>query len=88
MSPFFANSGFHPHYDFELNISIDAAEEGEMQTAAERLELIHEVARIEMRYAQLRQAEGADTHRTHVPAFQPGDLMWVDGRNWRMARPS
>jgi len=44
MSPFFANCGFHPHYDFQLDIRVDAAEEGEAQTAAERLKLIHEVA--------------------------------------------
>jgi len=86
MSPFFANCGFHPHYDFELDIRVDAVEEGEAQTAAERLELIHEVARAEMRYAQLQQEEGADAHRTHVPAFRPGDLVWVDGRNWRTVR--
>ena len=34
MSLFFANCGFHPHYDFELDIWIDATEEGETQTAA------------------------------------------------------
>ena len=88
MSPFFTNFGFHPRYDFELDIRVDAAEEGEAQTTAERLELIHEVARTEMRYAQLRQAEGADTHRTHAPTFRPGNLVWVDGRNWRTACPS
>jgi len=88
LSPFFANCGFHPRYDFELDIRVDAPEEREAQTAAERLELIHEVARTEMRYAQLRQAEGADAHRTPAPAFRPGDLVWVDGRNWRTARPS
>jgi len=88
LSPFFANCGFHPRYDFELDIRVDAPEEREAQTAAERLELIHKVARTEIRYAQLRQAEGADTHRTHAPAFRPGDLVWVDGWNWRMARPS
>jgi len=35
MSPFFANCGFHPRYDFELDIHVDAAEEGEAQTTAE-----------------------------------------------------
>ena len=75
MSPFFTNFGFHQRYDFELDIRVDAAEEQEAQTAAERLELIHEVARTKMRYAQLRQAEGADAHRAHAPAFRPGDLV-------------
>jgi len=88
LSLFFANLGFHPRYDFELDIREDTADEHQAQTAAERLELIHEVVRTEMRYAQLRQAEGADAHRTHAPAFRPGDLVWVDGRNWRTARPS
>jgi len=67
---------------------VDAPEEREAQTAAERLELIHEVAPTEMRYAQLRQAEGADAHRINTPAFQPSDLVWVDGWNWRTAPPS
>jgi len=61
---------------------VDAPEETEAQSAAERLECIHKVARAEIRYAQMRQADGADRHRTSVPAFQPGDLVWVDGRNW------
>jgi len=45
MSPFFTNFGFHPCYDFELDIRVDAVEEREAQTAAEQLELIHKVAR-------------------------------------------
>ena len=35
MSPFFANCGFHPRYDFELDIRVDAAEEVEVQPVAE-----------------------------------------------------
>jgi len=35
LSPFFANCGFHPRYDFELDIRVDAPEEREAQTAAE-----------------------------------------------------
>jgi transposase InsO family protein len=88
LSPFFANLGYHPRYDFELDIRVDTPEEREAQTAAERLNLIHEVVRTEMRYAQVRQADNADRHRTPAPAFQPGDLVWVDGRNWRTERPS
>ena len=36
----------------------------------------------------MRQTDGADRHHTPAPAFQPGDLVWVDGRNWRTAHPS
>jgi len=88
LSPFFANLGYYPRYDFELDIRVDAPEEREAQTAAERLKRIHEVARAEMRYAQMQQADGADRHCMPAPAFQLGDLVWVDGRNWRTARPS
>src|SRR3979411_583979 len=69
LSPFFANLGYHPRCDFELEIRVDNPEEREAQTAAERLELIHEVARTEMRYAQMRQTEGADRHRIPATAF-------------------
>ena len=41
-----------------------------------------------MHYAQARQQEGEDARRTPAPAFQPNDLVWVDGRNWRTERPS
>jgi len=51
-SPFFANAGYHPHCDFELDIRVDDPEEYRAQTAAERLHQIHEVARSEMRYVQ------------------------------------
>jgi len=75
LSLFLTNLGYHPRYDFELDIRVDAPEEREAQMAAERLERIHEVARAEMRYAQMRQADGADRHCMPAPAFQPGDLV-------------
>jgi len=88
LSPFFANAGYHPHCDFELDICVDDPEEYRAQTAAKRLQQIHEVARSEMRYGQARQQDNADSQRTLAPAFQPDDLVWVDGRHWRTERPS
>ena len=88
LSPFFVNFGYHPRYDFELDLQVDAPEAREAQMAVERLERIHEVARAEMPYAQMRQTGGADRHRMPAPAFQPGDLVWIDERNWRTACPS
>ena len=41
-----------------------------------------------MQFVQVRQSDGADCHRIAATAFQPGDLVWVDGRNWRTTRPS
>jgi len=60
LSPFFANLGYHPHCDFELDIRVDNPEENRVQTAAKRLHRIHKVARSEMRYAQARQQDNAD----------------------------
>jgi len=88
LSPLFPNLGYHPRYDFELDLQVDAPEAREAQMAVERLERIHEVARAEMPYAQMRQTGGADRHRMPAPAFQPGDLVWIDERNWRTACPS
>ena len=37
LSPFFANLGYHPRCEFELDIRVDDPEEYRAQTAAERL---------------------------------------------------
>ena len=88
ISPFFANLGFNPKWDLELDIRVDNDDEAAAQTAAERLQMIHDVARSEMRYAQIRQQDNTDNHRTPAPASQPGDMVWIDGRFWRTERPS
>jgi len=88
VSPFFANLGYHPRCDFELDTCTDNPEEQQAQTAVERIQHLHDLARTEIRYAQARQQENADCHRVPAPAFQPGDMVWVDGRNWRTERPS
>jgi len=55
VSPFFANLGYHPHCDIELDISTDTPEEQQAQTTVERIQHLHDLARTEMRYAQARQ---------------------------------
>jgi len=88
MSAFYANLGFHPKWDLELDIRTHNRNEIQAQTSAERLNIIHNVARSEMHYAQTRQQDDSDNHRTPAPAFQPGDMGWVDARFWRTGRPS
>jgi hypothetical protein len=41
-----------------------------------------------MRYVQAKYIDNADAHRLPAPAFQPGDLVWLDTRNMRTIRPS
>jgi hypothetical protein len=51
LSPFFANHGYNPRWDLELDIRTDNGEEAIAQTVAERFQTIHDVARSEMHYA-------------------------------------
>jgi len=44
--------------------------------------------RTEMGYAQERQQENADRHRTPAPSFQIGDKVWLNAKNIRTQRPS
>jgi len=88
LSPFYANLGYHPKCDLELDVQTDNHDEIQVQTAAERLNIIHDVARSEMRYAQTRQQDKTDNHRTPAPVFLPDDMVWIDGRFWRTQRPS
>ena len=71
-----------------MDIRTDNGDEDAVQTVAERLQIIHDVTRSEMRYAQIRQQNNTDNHRVPAPAFQPGDMVWIDGRFWRTERPS
>ena len=52
LSPFFANAGYHPRCDLELDIRVDDPEEYQAQTAAEHLHQIQEAARSKIRYTQ------------------------------------
>jgi len=88
MSPFYANLGYHPKCDLELDVRTDNHDEIQVQTAAEWLNIIHDVARSEMRYAQTRQQDNTDNHRTPAPVFLPNDMVWIDGWFWRTQCPS
>jgi len=60
LSPFFANLGFHPGCDFQLDIRVDNPEKHQAQTTAERLHQIHKVARSEMQYPHTQQQYNTD----------------------------
>ena len=87
-SPFFANYGLNPRIDFNFDIRVDNPLEASAQEAAERLHEIHEYLRTHMLYVQAKYIDNADAHRLPAPAFQPGDLVWLDTRNMRTVRPS
>jgi len=88
VSPFFANLGYDPHWQFDLSASLpNQVEDQQARSAAKALTEIHDHQRTEMYRAQLRYQETADTHRLPTPDDQVGDLVWLDARNWKTRRP-
>jgi len=89
VSPFFANLGYDPCWQFDLSASLNnQAEDQQARSAAKALSEIHDHLRTEMHRVQLRYQETADTHRLPAPDYQMGDLVWLDARNWKTRRPS
>ena len=89
VSPFFANLGYDPHWQFDLSASLpNQAEDQQVRSAVKALSEIHDHLRTEMHRAQLHYQETADTHRLPAPDYQVGDLVWLDARNWKTRRPS
>jgi len=87
VSPFYAIAGRDPCAGFELDVRADNPEEVQAHVVAARMADIHEFLRTHMHYAQARHVESADAHRLPAPAFQPGDLVFLDTRNIRTIRP-
>jgi transposase InsO family protein len=87
-SPFYATAGQDPRVDFELDLPVDNPEEVRAQEAANRLSDIHEFLRLRMQYTQAKYIDNADAHRLPAPAFEPGDMVFLDTRNIRTIRPS
>jgi len=89
VSPFFANLGYDPHWQFDLSASLpNQAEDQQARSAAKALSEIHDHLRTEMHRVQLCYQETADTHCLPAPDYQVGDLVWLDARNWKTRRSS
>jgi len=89
VSPFFANLGYDPRWQFDLSASRpDEAEDQRARSATQVLSEIHDHLRTEMHRAQLQYQENAVEHRLPAPDYQVGDFVWLDARNWKTRRPS
>ena len=89
VSPFFANLGYDPRWQFNLSASLpNQAEDQQARSAAKALSEIHDHTRTEMYHAQLRYQETADTHSLPAPGYQVGDLVWLNTQNWKAQQPS
>jgi hypothetical protein len=57
-------------------------------TVSKTLAEIHSHLRTEINRANLRHQDNANNCRLPSPNYQNGDLVWLDGHNWKTRRPS
>jgi len=89
VSPFYANLGYDPRWQFDLLASLpNQAEDQQAHSAVKALSEIHDHLRTEMNRVQLCYLETADTHYLPTPDYQVGDPVWLNTRNWKTRRPS
>jgi hypothetical protein len=91
ISPFFANYGFDPRWqDQPANADAPVREirDPEGHELAKTIAEITEHLRAEILRAQHRQQENADRKRLPAPAFQVGNLVWLNAKNITTQRPS
>jgi hypothetical protein len=74
--PFFANAEQDPKVVFDLNQPTPMTETFEAEKHVTQLQEIHEVAHLNMQWAEDRYKENADHSRILAPAFQVGDTLW------------
>ena len=89
VSPFFANIGFDPRWQFDLTPPVANDRDDERAHGTARtLSEIHDHLRTELNRAQQRYQDNADNRRIAAPRFLPGDKVWLNARNIRTRRPS
>ena len=85
MTPFYANTGHHPLFDPTLirDSIVPAAED-----RVKQLTTILEDLQANLRAAQAAYTTSANNHRLPTPDLQVGDLVFLDRRHIKTARPS
>ena len=81
MSPFFANYGNDPLWQFDLTANRgpnEGQEERDARQVATKMKEITEHLQAEILRAQHRHQEQADKKRAPAPAFHIGDLVWFN----------
>ena len=87
-SPFFANYGYHPTFDIA---SIRPSSPSQVPRAEERADQFrsqNEELRAQLALSQADYVRFANADRQPAPPFKPGDLVFLDRRHLKSARPS
>ncbi|KAM4062448.1 integrase core domain-containing protein [Hirsutella rhossiliensis] len=94
MSPFFANTGYHPRMSFgppraiPLAASKDLAERcNEGNEFVAKMQEITDLLRTNLLSAQASQEQFANANRSPAPAYRVGDMVLLSTRNIDSARP-
>jgi hypothetical protein len=93
VSPFFANSGQHPRMGFEPPTTIPRpAYQRPLALAAnefvQKMSDLQDLLREEMSWAQAVYENSANRTRSPAPAYRVGDLVMLDARHIKTARPA
>jgi hypothetical protein len=89
VSPVFGMYGLDPRSQFDLSpATANDPDDQRARATATTLAEIHDHLRTEMHRAQLRHQESADANSLPAPRYQVGDMVWIDGRNWKTRRPA
>ena len=95
VTPFFANTGFHPRLGFEPALPVpENLDSRGLESAADadnfalRMEQIDNYCHDTIGLAQESQQEFANRRRQNAPAYQEGDRVYVSARNMNQGRPS
>lgn len=91
VSPFFANYGYDPRWQYDPVQPADAPPPPAARAAAkiaQDLKEIHDHLRTELVRAQDRYREAADRNRTPAPNLKEGDEVWLNAKNIVTRRPA
>ena len=84
MSPFFANKGYHPSLEIDIEQSSGTTFAADLET----LNKVHEHCKDELAKANEVYADNANKHQLPFPELQPGDRVWISTKNIRTTRPT
>jgi hypothetical protein len=82
--PFYATYGFHPATDPDF---IDDSPNPAAADQVNQLQRVHQLLRMEIKFAQNNHQRFIDKHRRDITPFEPGTMVWLDRRNLSTDRP-